>query len=73
MPSTTSLLAPPLEAIRAGVRQIRQAHASQQALRRDLDTYTTDSDLNDLGATLDRYDDDDTRDIRAILAAQRYR
>lgn len=73
MPNTTSLLTSPLESIRARASRLRQARASHQALRRDLETYTTDSDLNDLSATLDRYDDADTRDLRRILAAQRYR
>lgn len=67
------MLTPPMEAIRTQVRRVRLAHASHQALQRDLESYTTDSDLNDLGATLDRYDDDQTRDIRQILSAQRYR
>jgi hypothetical protein len=72
MPNTTSLFIQPIAAIRAQLRQLRQARASQQSLRRDLATYTTDSDLNDLGAILDRYDDSDTRDIRRILTAQRH-
>jgi hypothetical protein len=72
MPSTSSLSNPPLRVIRAQVRLLREARANRQALRRDLETYTSDSDLNDLGAILDRYDDDETRDIRQILAAKRY-
>ena len=72
MPNTTSPLTSPLEFIRSQVRDLHQARARQQSLERYLATYTTDSDLNDLGAILDRYDDSDTRDIRRILTAQRY-
>jgi hypothetical protein len=76
MPSTTTSLASrglasPRAAIRFRVRNLRQARARQQSLRRDLATYTSESDLNDLGAILDCYDDADTRAIRGILAAQR--
>jgi len=39
----------------------------------ELAAYTTPSDLLDLGATLDRYDDADTEEIRAILHAQALR
>jgi hypothetical protein len=38
-------------------------------LAAELAAYTTPSDLLDLGATLDRYDDADTEEIRAILGA----
>jgi hypothetical protein len=39
----------------------------------ELAAYTTPSDLLDLGATLHRYDDADTEEIRAILDAQALR
>ena len=42
-------------------------------LAAELATYTSPSDLLDLGATLDRYDDADTEEIRAILDAQALR
>ncbi len=76
MPSTISPLAPrsltaSWDAIRTQVRLHRQDRARRQSLARDLASYTSENDLNDLGATLDRYDEADTRVIRRILATQR--
>lgn len=72
MPNKTSLFTQPVADIRAQLSKAREARASQQALWRDLAAYTTESDLNDLSAILDRYDDSDTRDIRRILTAQHH-
>lgn len=55
---------------RGRLRGIRAARTSQRALERELAAYTSESDLNDLGAILDRYDDAETAEIRGILAAQ---
>jgi hypothetical protein len=55
-------------AIRARLRNTRDAHAAQAALERELASYNTPQDLNDLHAILDRYSDQETADIRRILA-----
>ena len=43
------------------------------ALERELASYNSAADLDDLHAILDRYSDTETADIRRILAAQRSR
>jgi hypothetical protein len=63
-------------AIRASLRAAkredrRAARAARTSLERDLASYTSPGDLNDLDAILDRYSDEDTADIRRILAARR--
>jgi hypothetical protein len=70
-PLTPRRLAPRLAAARTQLRAHRQARASQRSLERELATYVSDSDLNDLSAILDRHSDADAEDIRQILAAQR--
>jgi hypothetical protein len=59
--------------VRTQVRESRDAHATRVALQRDLASYTSQADLDDLHAILDRYTDQETKDIRRILAAQRSR
>jgi hypothetical protein len=59
--------------VRAQFRDSRDAHAARTALQRELASYNSPSDLDDLHAILDRYSDQDTADIRRILAAQRSR
>jgi hypothetical protein len=59
--------------VRTQFRESRDAHAARAALARELATYNSQADLNDLHAILDRYSDQETRDIRRILAAQRSR
>ncbi len=56
--------------VRTQVRDTRDAHATQAALERELASYTSPADLNDLHAILDRYDDAETAGIRRILASQ---
>jgi hypothetical protein len=46
----------------------REARATRRVLARELASYTSQSDLNDLHAILDRHSDEETRDIRRILA-----
>jgi hypothetical protein len=62
---------PTITAIRDRIREGRHAHAARTALERELASYNSQSDLNDLHAILDRYSDRDTAHIRRILAAQR--
>ncbi|HTT51224.1 MAG TPA: hypothetical protein VMH35_07480 [Streptosporangiaceae bacterium] len=63
--------ASPLAAIRDELQEARAARAERKALEHDLASYTTPSDLNDLGAILDRHSAEETADIRRILAARR--
>ena len=56
--------------VRDQIRDSRRAHASRAALERELASYRSQSDLDDLHAILDRYSDRDTARIRRILAAQ---
>ena len=57
--------------VRSQIRDSRQAHAAKAALARDLAGYSSASDLDDLHAILDRYNDRQTASIRGILAHQR--
>jgi hypothetical protein len=60
-----------ITAIRSRIREIHHAHTARTALERELACYNSPSDLDDLHATLDRYSDRETAQIRRILAAQR--
>lgn len=64
-------VSPRLGAILDELREARQARAARKALERDLASYTTEADLNDLDAILDRHSDEETADIRRILAGRR--
>ena len=57
--------------LRDELREAREARAARKALERDLASYTTQADLNDLDAILDRHSDAETADIRRILAGRR--
>jgi hypothetical protein len=59
--------------VRTQLRGSRDAHAARAALARELASYNSQADLDDLDAILDRYSDQETHDIRRILAAQRSR
>jgi len=67
----TSSLRPLWTGIRAEWRANREARRTRKALRQELASYRSASDLNDMDAILDRYDDAETQDIRSILATQR--
>ena len=58
-------------ALRGQLHASRDALTARKALERDLASYTSQSDLDDLYAMLDRYSDRDTVQIRRILAARR--
>jgi len=60
-----------ITAIRSRIRETRDAHAAKTALERELSSYSSPSDLDDLHAILDRYSDRETAQIRRILTAQR--
>jgi hypothetical protein len=59
--------------VRTQLRESRDAHAARASLQLELASYNNEADLNDLHAILDRYTDQETKDIRRILAAQRNR
>ena len=61
---------PTITAIRSRIRESRDAHAARSALERELASYNSPSDLDDLHAILDRYSARETAQIRRILAAQ---
>jgi len=71
MQTATRPLASLWTTVRTQIRDSRDAHAAKAALERDLATYTSQADLNDLHAILTRYSDRETADIRRILASQR--
>jgi hypothetical protein len=56
--------------VRTQLRESRDTHAERAALARELASYTSPADQDDLYAILDRYSDQETADIRRILAAQ---
>jgi hypothetical protein len=57
--------------IREGLRGYRQDRADGRALQRDLASYTSRRDLDDLEAMLAYYNEDETAGVRRILAARR--
>jgi hypothetical protein len=73
MSKTTNLLSPPWLAIRAQLRSVLDARAEQRLLERELAVYTSESDLAEMNAILDRHGDALTQDIRGLLGAQRRR
>jgi hypothetical protein len=71
MESTTHPLGRRWTVIREEFRGARAARAARRSLERDLASYTSSGDLNDLDAILDRHSEEETADIRRILAARR--
>ena len=71
MESATRILSRRWTALREELRDSRETRAARRSLAGDLATYTSPSDLNDLDAMLDRYSDEETADIRRILASRR--
>jgi len=59
-----------LTAVREHIRENREARAGRAALERELASYSSASDLNDLHAILDRHSDHETAQIRRILASR---
>jgi hypothetical protein len=56
--------------VRSQLRDSRDARAARTSLERELAGYNSQSDLDDLHAILDRYSDQETKQIRRILAYQ---
>jgi hypothetical protein len=73
MQTATRPLASLWTTVRTQLRDSRDAHAARAALARELASYSSPADLDDLDAILDRYSDQETADIRRILAVQRNR
>jgi hypothetical protein len=71
MEITTRSPAPLLATIREELRATRKARAARKTMERELASYTSLRDLNDLDAILDRHSDQETAAIRRIVAAQR--
>jgi hypothetical protein len=72
MQSTAYSLRPRWAAIREELRVNRAARDARKSLERDLASYTSPGDLNDLDAMLARHSEEETADIRRILAARRF-
>ena len=70
MQTATRPLASLWTTVRTQLRDSRDAHAARASLERELAGYNSPSDLDDLHAILDRYSDQETRQIRRILAYQ---
>jgi hypothetical protein len=70
MSSAINLLSPPWIAIRSQLREMFGDRAEHRVLASELADYTSEKDLHDLGAILDRHTDAETGDIRRILGAR---
>jgi hypothetical protein len=70
MSSAINLLSPPWIAIRSQLREMFADRAEHRALEHELAGYTSEKDLTDLVAILDRHSDAETGDIRRILGAR---
>ncbi len=70
MDSSTSSVTQLWTTVRDELRDARAARAERKALEHDLAAYTTEADLNDLGAILDRHTPEETADIRRIIAVR---
>ena len=68
MSSATRSRTPLWTALRGQFGHSRETRTTRRALERELAIYTTQSDLNDLHAILDRHSDEQTADIRRILS-----
>ncbi len=73
MSSTVNLLSPAWLAIRAQLRNAAESRARFRMLERELAGYTSENDLAEMDAILDRHDDASADEIRDVLSAQRYR
>ena len=62
-----TLLSPLWTAARDDLRTRRASRASRQTLKRELASYTTPSEQNELNAILDRADPDAAAEIRRII------
>jgi hypothetical protein len=56
--------------VRNGLRTRRAARAASTRLERELSSYTSPAELKELDAILQRHTEEETADIRRILAAR---
>ena len=70
MSSAINLLSPPWIAIRRQLREVFTDRAENRLLEQDLAEYTSEKDLIDLRAILDRHSEAEGEDIRRILGAR---
>jgi hypothetical protein len=70
MSSAINLVSPPWIAVRRQLRELFTDRAENRLLEQELADYTSEKDLSDLGAILDRHSDAQTGDIRRILGAR---
>jgi hypothetical protein len=73
MSSASTLFSPPWNVIRQlrGSRtEQAQERAAERALEHELADYTSEKDLTELAAILDRHSDADGEDIRRVLGAR---
>jgi hypothetical protein len=68
MPTIAHPRTPLWTALRGQLQHTRDERAARRALEREIEGYTSESDLNDLHAILDRHSDRQTAEIRRILA-----
>lgn len=69
MPTTAHPRTPLWTALRGQLQNTRNERSARRSLEREIASYTSQSDLNDLHAILDRHRDDETAArIRRILA-----
>lgn len=63
-------------AVLTRLSEIRESYARRQTLWRELSTYTTANDLNDIEAAIARSDDaesdPETQEVRRIIASTRF-
>ena len=71
MSSAINLLSPPWIAIRRQLREVFADRAEHRVLEQELADYTSEKDLAEMGAILDRYSDQETADIRRMIAGRR--
>jgi predicted secreted Zn-dependent protease len=71
MESITRSVSPLVAAVRDELREARAARTTRRSLERELESYRSAADLNDLEAILDRHSEEETADIRRILAGRR--
>ena len=68
MPSTSYSLSPLWQEFRAELSARRRDRAARRALARELADYTSDRDLADLGAILDRHPEHEADPVRQLIA-----
>jgi hypothetical protein len=69
VPSTSYSLSPLGQEFRAELRARRRNRAARRALARELADYTSERDLADLEAILDRHPEHEAEPVRQLMAA----